>query len=95
MSKVENLPKYLPTTHSAEPQDGERVRVQGEAQGHPYDSDGFFRQDKENHRIEWRADEGYYSGWLQRAPVRQPLYRQPHERQTRLIASGEGASSDL
>lgn len=28
MSKVENLPKYLPTTHSAQPQEGERVRVQ-------------------------------------------------------------------
>lgn len=65
MSKVENLPKYLPTTHSAQPQEGERVRVQGEAQGHQYDSDGFFRQDKENHRIEWGADEGYYSGSLQ------------------------------
>ncbi len=65
MSKVENLPKYLPTTHSAQPQEGERVRVQGEAQGHQYDSDGFFRQDRANHRIEWGADEGYYSGWLQ------------------------------
>lgn len=43
----------------------ERVRVQGEAQGHPYDSDGFFRQDRANHRIEWGADEGYYSGWLE------------------------------
>lgn len=65
MSKVENLPKYLPTTHSAQPQEGERVRVKGEAQGHEYDSDGFFRKDAENHRIEWGADEGYYSGWLQ------------------------------
>ena len=65
MSKVENLPKYLPTTHSAQAQEGERVRVQGEAQGHEYDSDGFFRKDEANHRIEWGADEGYYSGWLQ------------------------------
>ena len=65
MSKVENLPKYLPTTHAAQPQEGERVRVQGEAQGHPYDSDVFFRQDASNHRIEWGADEGYYSGFLE------------------------------
>lgn len=65
MSKVENLPKYLPTTHAAQPQPGERVRVQGEAQGHPYDADGFFRQDATNHRIEWGADERYYSGWLE------------------------------
>ena len=65
MSKVENLPKYLPTTHAAQPQPGERVRVQGEAQGHPYDADGYFRQDRAAHRIEWGADEQYYSGWLQ------------------------------
>ena len=65
MSKVENLPKYLPTTHAAQPQEGERVRVQGEAQGHEYDADGYFRQDAANHRIEWGADEGYYSGFLE------------------------------
>ncbi len=65
MSKVENLPKYLPTTHSAQPQQGDRVRVQGEAQGHEYDADGFFRTDKDAHRIEWGADEQYYSGWLE------------------------------
>ena len=65
MSQVENLPKYLPTTHSAQPQEGERVRVQGEAQGHEYDADGFFRKDEANHRIEWGADEKYYSGWLE------------------------------
>ncbi len=65
MAKVENLPRYLPTTHAAQPQEGERVRVQGEAQGHKYDSDGYFRADSANHRIEWGADERYYSGWLQ------------------------------
>ena len=65
MSKVENLPKYLPTTHSAQPQQGEHVRVQGEAQGHEYDADGYFRTDKAAHRIEWGADEQYYSGWLE------------------------------
>ena len=65
MSKVENLPKYLPTTHAAQPQQGDRVRVQGEAQGHPYNSDGYFRQDAAAHRIEWGADEGYYSGYLE------------------------------
>ena len=65
MSKVENLPKYLPTTHAAQPQEGERVRVQGEAQGHKYDSDGYLRRDPQAKRLEWGADEGYYSGWLQ------------------------------
>jgi uncharacterized protein YndB with AHSA1/START domain len=65
VSDVRNLPQYLPTTKSAQPQEGERVRVQGEAQGHQYDSDGYFRADESNHRLEWGADERYYSGWLE------------------------------
>ncbi len=65
ISKVENLPKYLPTTKRAQPQKGERVRVQGEAAGHPYDADGYFRQNDGSKRLEWGADEHYYSGWLQ------------------------------
>ncbi|ADI14598.1 SRPBCC family protein [Truepera radiovictrix] len=64
IGKVENLPKYLPTTKSAQPQGSERVRVQGEARGHPYDADGYFRRDAARHRLEWGADEGHYSGWL-------------------------------
>ncbi len=65
VSDVRNLPKYLPTTESAEPQQGERVRVQGEVEGHEYDSDGYFRKDESAHRLEWGADEHYYSGWLE------------------------------
>ena len=65
VADIRNMPSYLPTTQSAEPQGGERVRVQGEAQGHRYDSDGFLRRDPGRRRLEWGADEGYYSGWLQ------------------------------
>ncbi|GHO44370.1 SRPBCC family protein [Ktedonospora formicarum] len=65
MSDVSNLPKYLPTTKHAEPQHGERVRVEGEAHGHHYDADGFFRMDKQNNRMEWGSDgEERYRGWL-------------------------------
>lgn len=59
---IRNMPKYLPTTKNAEAQGEGRVRVQGEAKGHKYDSDGFLRR-LEN-RLEWGADEGYYSGFL-------------------------------
>jgi uncharacterized protein YndB with AHSA1/START domain len=65
VSDIRNMPSYLPTTKSAEPQGGDRVRVQGEAQGHSYDSDGYLRPDPQRKRLEWGADEGYYSGWLQ------------------------------
>ena len=65
VADVQNLPKYLPTTKSAQSQGSDRVRVQGEAQGHRYDSDGFLRRIPDRQRLEWGADEGYYSGWLE------------------------------
>lgn len=68
VADVRNLPKYLPTTKDAQSQGPDRVRVQGEAQGHQYDSDGYLRRAKEQGRLEWGADEGYYSGWLQVRP---------------------------
>jgi hypothetical protein len=33
--------------------------------GHRYDADGYLRPNPEKLRLEWGADEGYYSGWLQ------------------------------
>jgi hypothetical protein len=63
--KVQNLPKYLPTTTDAQSQGQDCVRVQGEAQGHSYDSDGYLRSDPASKRLEWGADEGYYAGWMQ------------------------------
>jgi uncharacterized protein YndB with AHSA1/START domain len=65
ISDIANLPKYLPTTKSAQPQGPERVRVQGEANGHKYDGDGYLRPNKDALRLEWGADEGYYNGWMQ------------------------------
>ena len=68
ISDVRNMPKYLPTTKTAQAQSEDRVRVQGEAHGHKYDSDGYLRRDPESQRLEWGADEGYYSGWMQVRP---------------------------
>ena len=68
ISDVRNMPEYLPTTKGAQPQGEGRVRVQGEAHGHKYDSDGYLRRDPEGKRLEWGADEGYYSGWMQVRP---------------------------
>jgi Oligoketide cyclase/lipid transport protein len=66
ISDVRNMPKYLPTTHRAEPQGAGRVRVQGEVRGHAYDSDGWMRLDKTEHRMEWGSDgENKYSGWME------------------------------
>lgn len=66
VADIRNMPKYLPTTKHAEPQGTDRVRVQGEANGHKYDSDGYLR--RQENRLEWGADEGYYLGFLQVTP---------------------------
>jgi len=68
VSKVQNLPKYLPTTRNAVPEPGGRVRVQGEAEGHSYNADGYLRADREHLRLEWGADERHYKGSLEVTP---------------------------
>jgi len=66
ISDVRNMPNYLPTTHHAESQGAGRVRVQGEVRGRTYDSDGWLRLDRTEHRMEWGSDgENQYSGWME------------------------------
>ncbi len=66
LSNVSNVPQYLPTVKSAQPQQGERIRTQGQSGDRSYDSDGHFRVDKQAQRIEWGSDgENDYGGWLQ------------------------------
>ena len=63
VSDVENLPKYLPTVHHAHPQSGERIEVDGEANGHAYHSDGWFKVDDAGRTMTWGSDgENDYSG---------------------------------
>jgi uncharacterized protein YndB with AHSA1/START domain len=69
VSDIANLPAYLPTTRHAQTDGPERVRVQGEAHGHRYDSDGYLRTDQQLKRMEWGADEGGYRGWLEIEPA--------------------------
>lgn len=66
LADVKNVPQYLPTVRSAQPQQGERIRTQGQAGEHSYDSDGHFRIDQQAHRLEWGSDgENDYNGWMQ------------------------------
>jgi len=65
VSDVTNMPKYLPTTHQAELNGEDHVRVKGEVRGHQYDSDGFFKVDPVEYHMEWGSDgENQYRGWL-------------------------------
>jgi len=86
VSKVQNLPKYLPTTRSATAEQGGRVHVQGEADGHSYDADGYLRADREHMRLEWGADERHYKGSLEVTP----RGKQAAEVKVRLSFSGGG-----
>jgi len=66
ISDVRNVPQYLPTVKNAQPQEGERIRTQGQAGEREYDSDGHFRADEQARRLEWGSDgENDYSGWLE------------------------------
>ncbi len=66
VSDVNNLPRYLPTVKSAMRQGSDRVRVQGDAAGHQYDSDGSYNVYKDRKRMEWGSDgENQYRGWLE------------------------------
>lgn len=66
VSDVTSLPTHV-STSSAQPRPGGKVRVQGTAQGHDYDNDGFFRADEAARRIEWGSDERGDSGFLETA----------------------------
>src|SRR5690349_23814909 len=66
VSDLNNLPQYLPTLRHAEQIDGDRIRVEGQAAGKPYEETGFFRADRQRRRMEWGSDgESGYSGWLE------------------------------
>jgi uncharacterized membrane protein len=65
VADINNLPKYLPTVHGAKPQGTERVEVDGQANGHSYHSDGWFKVDESAKSMTWGSDgENDYSGMM-------------------------------
>lgn len=63
VADVKNLSQYLPTVHHAEPQQGERVTVEGTANDHEYSSDGWFKVDQASRTVTWGSDgENDYGG---------------------------------
>jgi uncharacterized protein YndB with AHSA1/START domain len=66
ISDVTNMPQYLPTVHRADFQPGDRVEVEGEANGRHYVSDGWFDVSEDSMRMTWGSDgENKYSGHMQ------------------------------
>jgi len=67
VSKIGNLPKYLPPITSAESTGEEQIKLHGEIpnQG-TFEGDGYFRVYPDDRRMEWGANVGRdYSGQLQ------------------------------
>lgn len=70
VTDVTNMPKYLPTTHHAEMEGADRVRMKGEANGHPYEGEGWLQKDPEQMTMWWGSDgQNDYSGSLRIEPI--------------------------
>jgi uncharacterized protein YndB with AHSA1/START domain len=65
MSDVETMQRWLPTTMDVEEAGPDRVHVEGEAGGQHYATDGLFRAEKEQLRMEWGSEGPDYAGWAQ------------------------------
>ncbi len=64
VSDVSNLPRFVPTTRSAEATGPGKVHVEGEAHGHHYSSDGHFYIDPDHRLMRWGSGETGYRGEL-------------------------------
>src|SRR3954471_16771380 len=64
VSDVNNLPVFVPTVQSVEPQKGEEVLIRGEIRGHTFEDEGWFHVEPARHRVEWGDQERTYSGSL-------------------------------
>jgi len=100
VSDVRNVPQYLPAIERAEPQQGERIHTQGHIGERPIDSDGYFRVNRAERRMEWGSDgENDYRGWLavsgdgSRAEVKVHIdYAPPPQMQQAMAARTPGGS---
>jgi uncharacterized membrane protein len=53
LSDIRNMPRYLPTVRKAEPRDGGKVAMEGEAGGHAYQDEGWLKLDNDAMRMRW------------------------------------------
>jgi uncharacterized protein YndB with AHSA1/START domain len=65
MSDVETMQRWLPTTIEVADAGPDRVHVEGDAGGQHYSTDGLFRAEKEQLRMEWGSEGPEYAGWAQ------------------------------
>ena len=64
VSDVSNLPRFVPTTRSAEASGNGKVHVEGVAGGREYSNDGHIYVDAERRLMRWGSGESAYRGEL-------------------------------
>jgi hypothetical protein len=66
LSNTKNLPSYIATMVTAQPEDGDRLRVAAEVGGRREEGEASFRTDAEAHKMEWGSEANpRYHGWLE------------------------------
>jgi ribosome-associated toxin RatA of RatAB toxin-antitoxin module len=65
MSDVDTMQRWLPTTMEVADAGPDRVHVEGDAGGQHYATDGLFRAEKNQLRMEWGSEGPDYAGWAQ------------------------------
>ncbi len=66
VTDISRMPEYMPTLRKAVPAGDNKIRMQGEAGGHPYDADGWYQVHQREHTMLWGSDgPNRYSGHLE------------------------------
>jgi uncharacterized protein YndB with AHSA1/START domain len=66
VTDISRMPEYMPTLHKATSAGDNRIRMQGEADGHPYDAEGWFQTHELERTMLWGSDgQNRYTGHLE------------------------------
>ena len=66
VSDISRLPDYVPTVHRAAPAGDGHIRFEGERDGHPYETTGWYQTHEFNRTMLWGAEgANRYSGDLE------------------------------
>jgi len=66
LADIGNMPRYLPSVRQARAEGGERIVLEGEAEGRPWVAEGWMEVDPERRQMRWGSDAlVYYKGELQ------------------------------
>jgi uncharacterized membrane protein len=66
LADIGNMPLYLPSVRQARAGGGDRIVLEGEAEGHAWQAEGWMDVDRDRRRMRWGSDAlVYYKGELQ------------------------------